>query len=283
VGLPPLKIVTAVSRGEIRELIILLFQVFGTLFADDLAGIGAANRFEAVVIRFLDRLHNIGQALHPDKKHPIWLSKYGILGLLRCRQHFVDYTRVHSLYEGGIVGEGMVKELRPLCPNAVRAGWPRNLMEAYNRQNMLHGLTMGFQKPLEMDTAPHVSRLDPNCKRYVSWQDVAHAMTSPTPISIVVIGTEHESTCYVVVHMFHQSYKKPLTFDHIESYVDEFGFVYHNLTVGTEETEWTKDDDVLTYGLLLPNIWDTEGLTQFCIVDKEWRFVNQAKQWTLFH
>jgi hypothetical protein len=34
----------------------------------------------------------------------------------------VDYTYLHSLYEGGIEGEGMVKELRPLCPNAVRKG-----------------------------------------------------------------------------------------------------------------------------------------------------------------
>jgi hypothetical protein len=42
--------------------------------------------------------------------------------MLRCRQHFVDYTYPHSLYKGGIEGEGMVKELRPLCPNAVRKG-----------------------------------------------------------------------------------------------------------------------------------------------------------------
>jgi hypothetical protein len=63
------------------------------------------------------------------------------LGLLRCRQHFIDYTLPHLLFEGGIEGEGMVKELRPLCPNAVRAGWPLCLMDAYNRQNILGSLS----------------------------------------------------------------------------------------------------------------------------------------------
>jgi hypothetical protein len=68
-----------------------------------------------------------------------------MLGLLRCHQHFLDYTYTHSLYEGGIKEEGMVKELRPLCRNAVRAGWPINLMNAYNRQNILGSLSGGFE------------------------------------------------------------------------------------------------------------------------------------------
>jgi hypothetical protein len=39
----------------------------------------------------------------------------------------------------------MVKELRPLCPNVVRAGWPLNLMKAYNRKNIVESLSSGFE------------------------------------------------------------------------------------------------------------------------------------------
>jgi hypothetical protein len=46
-------------------------------------------------------------------------------------------TLILILFEGGIEGEGMVKDLRPLCPNAVKFHWPLNLINAYNQQNSL--------------------------------------------------------------------------------------------------------------------------------------------------
>jgi hypothetical protein len=129
------------SSTDIHRLLLLLFRIFGTLFSTNLNGEKAGNRFDALALQFLNRVEQIGGDCLPNKKSPIWLSKYVMMGLLRCCQHFVDYTYPHSLYEGGIEGEGMVKELRPLCPNAVRKGWPCNLMNAYNRQNILASLT----------------------------------------------------------------------------------------------------------------------------------------------
>jgi hypothetical protein len=99
------------SSADIRHLLLLLFRIFGTLFSPDLNGEKVGNRFDALALQFLDRIEQIGRACLPNKKSPIWLSKYGMMGLLRYRQHFVDYTYPHSLYEGGIEGEGMVKEL----------------------------------------------------------------------------------------------------------------------------------------------------------------------------
>jgi hypothetical protein len=133
------------SSTDIRHLLLLLFRVFGTLFSTDLNSEKAGNRFDALALQFLDRVEQVGGACLPNKKSPIWLSKYEMMELLQCRQHFVDYTYPHSLYEGGIEGEGMVKELRPLCPNAVRKGWPCNLMNAYNRHNILASLTPWIQ------------------------------------------------------------------------------------------------------------------------------------------
>jgi hypothetical protein len=144
--LGPPKVIseTTPTAKEMRHLLVLLFRVLGALFSRYTKELEAANRFEALVIQLLDCVERIGKSCHSDQKQPIWLSKYGMLGLLRCRQHFLDYCYPHSLYEGGIEGEGMVKELRPLCPNAVRAGWPLNLMNAYNQKNISESLSSGF-------------------------------------------------------------------------------------------------------------------------------------------
>lgn len=136
---------TAPSAHDIHHLLVLLFWSFGTLFSTNLKELEAGNCFDALAVQFMDCVEQINKACHPNKKRPIWLSKYGMLGLFWCHKHFVDYTYPHSLYEGGIEGKGMVKELHPLCPNAVQRGWPFKLMNAYNRQNILASLTSRFQ------------------------------------------------------------------------------------------------------------------------------------------
>ena len=87
-NLPAICETTEVTPLEIRALIMLLYQVFGTLFTHDLCGTQAAHRFETLVVPFVDCVTRISSKLHPTKMNPIWLLKYGFLGLLRCRQHF---------------------------------------------------------------------------------------------------------------------------------------------------------------------------------------------------
>ena len=105
-GPPPVLPNTTPSVADIRQLVLWLFRLFSCLFATDLQGEIASNRFDAIVVPFLSLVEKIGKGCHPNQKKPIWLAKYGLLGLLRCRQHFLDYTYLHSLYEGGIEGEG---------------------------------------------------------------------------------------------------------------------------------------------------------------------------------
>ncbi len=187
-GPPEVQTFTAPAVADIRQLLVLLYQVFGTLFATTMAGEAAGNRFDALVVQFLSLIERVGHACHPKLKKDIWISKYGLLGLLRCHKHFTDYTLPHSLYEGGIEGEGMVKMLRPLCPNAVRAGWPLCLMDAYNRQNILSSLTSGFETS-NTASSPSSYQHDSNAKKYKSWANVGHAFDNRLPLSLVVLIT----------------------------------------------------------------------------------------------
>jgi hypothetical protein len=260
------------SSSDIRHLLLLLFRIFGTLFSTDLKGEKAGNRFGALTLQFLDRVEQIGRACLPNKKSPIWLSKYGIVGLLRCRQHFVDYTYPHSLYEGGNEGEGMVKELRPLGPNAVRKGWPSNLMNAYNRQNILASLTSGFESYLSC-SLPTDGQHRANGKRYSTRVDVDHAMKNNRPVSIVVLGSATSWQCHVLVHIFGVMYLVAISIDQLfEPVIDDVGFVYHGVTFENEKKVYAETKGVMSFALMLPH-QDKEGYLRYCRLDKDWRFV----------
>jgi hypothetical protein len=279
-GLPELVPDVTPSAKEVRYLLLLLFRVFATLFSRDLKGAEAGNRFDALVVQFLVCVQKLGHACHPNKKQPIWLSKYGMLGLLRCHQHFLDYSYPHSLYEGGIEGEGMVKELRPLCPNAVRAGWPLNLMNAYNRQNILGSLNSGFESQSSLAT-PTAAQHDANGRLYSSWADVEHALENTSPMSIVVLGTELSWKCHVLVHMFRVTYTREILIgDSSSPTIDEYGFVYHAISLAEHKSEYDRAKPVLSFALMLP-IKRQDGLIQFCLLDKDWRFVGTEKTWTI--
>jgi hypothetical protein len=61
---------TKATATDICELV-LLFLIFGTLFATDLKSVEAGNQFEALVVQFLGRVEKIGYACRPDKKQSI--------------------------------------------------------------------------------------------------------------------------------------------------------------------------------------------------------------------
>jgi hypothetical protein len=248
-----------------------------------LNGEKAGNRFDALALQFLDRVEQIGRPCLPNKKSPIWHSKYEMMGLLRCRQHFVDYTYPHSLYEGGIEGEGMVKELRPLCPNAVRKGWPCNLMNAYNRQNILASLTSGF-KSYPSCSLPTDGQHIANGKRYSTWVDVDHAIENNRSVSIVVLGSATSWQCHVLVRMFGVTYLVAISIDQlVEPVIDDVGFVYHGVTFENEKKVYDETKGVMSFALFFLPHRDKEGHLRYCLLDKDWRFVQCDGQWSILN
>jgi hypothetical protein len=84
--------------------------------------------------------------------------------------------------------------------------------------------------------------------------------------------------------MFQQSYTRKVMIQTEVPCVDEYGFVYHSIGLDGDEKEHDSNAPVLSYGLMLPNIWKEVGeevaATQYAIVDKEWRFMNAEFCWT---
>ena len=70
-GPPPVLPSNTPGAQDIRELINLQFQLFACLYATDLKGDKAGNRFDAIVVPFLDLVERIGKSCHPNNKQPI--------------------------------------------------------------------------------------------------------------------------------------------------------------------------------------------------------------------
>jgi hypothetical protein len=145
----------------------------------------------------------------------------------------------------------MVKELRPLCPNAVRAGWPVNLMNAYNQQNTLASLTSGFQSFTHVD-APTAGQHKANGKRYATWADVEDILHNRKAMSMVILGEGLSWSCYILVHMFRVTYARKIVIRETLPLIDDYGFVFHSITLDQESRVYNTDRPVGSFGCFYP-------------------------------
>ena len=125
---------------KIRQLLKLLHNVFSCMFATDLRGDQAGNRYSAHVMRYLSAYEAIDAIVMKNRTKPIWEAKYGLLGLLRAAEHYSQYGVLRCLHEGADLGEGIVKLLRAICTKGVKFGWSLNLLDRFNRDMFLDHL-----------------------------------------------------------------------------------------------------------------------------------------------
>jgi hypothetical protein len=123
---------------------------------------------------------------------------------------------------------------------------------------------------------------DANGKRYLSWVDVDHVILNRGPLSIVVLGSDEAWQCYVLVHMFRVSYSRKIIFGESKPEVDEEGFVYHEITLAEYQHVYDNAQSVMFFALMLPKT-DQYRQLRYCVIDKDWRIVDEEKEWTVIN
>jgi hypothetical protein len=64
--------------------------------------------------------------------------------------------------------------------------------------------------------------------------------------------------------------------------IDDVGFVYHGVTFENEKKVYDETKGVMSFALMLPHR-DKEGYLQYCLLDKDWRFVQCDGQWSILN
>ena len=289
----------------IRCLLFYANALFCTIMLSDSEGTLARNRAQALVGVFLSKYDSVDRTLLPDRVDPVWIAKYNLLGLLRVPEHFSRHRHFRNQYEGGPIGEGAVKHLRRLCPNAVRDGWSRNLLKKFYRNQSLDALC--DEALSEWDSWKIFSEpvLSPKLlskyeqqkfRRYRCTTEVESNMRSGYPISAVVYKSSADGSLQIAFAMF--GHKKPWKLHFFSRapgavYLDIQGYCYYPLEI-IQDSIGLAEQNSLTlpgykfdcFAILLPDLWTdnpSPSKKNYTIVNEDWEKVSVSGEWTTLH
>lgn len=100
-----------------------------SLMATDVTLDSAKNRTTAYAMIYLCLVDECYKTINRCDKYDGWSTTYTLLGILRAPSHFLDFKWVRALYEGGDMGEGVIRHIRPLSPTGIKDGWASNLIQ----------------------------------------------------------------------------------------------------------------------------------------------------------
>ena len=96
-------------------------------------------------------------------------------------------------------------------------------------------------------------------------------------MSLVVLSGADACSCHIMIHMFQKCYTRLIVIKpNTEPTVNDEGYVYHSVKLDIVEYEFEDSSKIISYGILLPNLWNEHDQMQYAIVDKEWRFIDSA-------
>jgi hypothetical protein len=147
-------------------------------------------------MHFLLLMENLDGCLNPRRKKTIWIAKFNFLGLLRVCDSFVHFRHVRNLYEGGSIGEGMVKELRPLVAKGVKDDWATNVLLSYYRQSSLELLIGSVEQTTGNSDIVEHCPLGPDVqeskfKQYTTAADVFYCNEGRYKYALLLNGWEY--------------------------------------------------------------------------------------------
>jgi hypothetical protein len=293
---------TRIEAWEMRDLVWRLFNMFRSLFCLDLAGTKAKNRSTASVMHFLFLMEDLDSRLYPKRKQPIWTTKFNMLGLLRASESFERFNHVRNLYEGGILGEGMVKQLRPLVSKKVHGKWATNLLVAYYRRSTLDTLIVAVEKcrsdhEQKVVCATREVMDVTKFKRFATMADVRAKLVGGKPISVVLFGSEVDWKAGVIVVAKNHWLFYQIFFHQENAYQDRYGFTYLKVTAENQQPQClvgevmeksvsvgTQDFPFWDYGLLLPEFVGDGNLNHtYAMVRSTWQYLGKERNWCEFN
>ena len=286
-----------ISTDEIRDLVWCMYNMFRAIFCTNIDEVQAKHRATASVMRFLSRIEALDKKLNRKHVKPIWIAKFNFLGLLRVCESFVEFKHVRNLYEGGVIGEGIVKELRPLVAKGVHGRWATNLLLAHYRNCTLDHLISaledeeGIQKQCPLGDNIESSKF----KRYTTAAEVIHQMNKGRPIPVMVYGSETNWRAGIIIVTHNQWYFREIVFHDDGDYVkDPYGLTYHRVFLVHQEAEICLGsvngvfqdhlgDKQLTfwdYALLFPDIIEDTTEFRYGFVRSGWQYLDSEYSWS---
>ena len=217
------------------------------------------------------------------------------MGLLRVCESFVHFKHVRNLYEGGVIGEGVVKVLRPLVAKGVHNQWATNLLLAYYRHRTLDML---IEEAEEKDNDPKSCPLGEDVesskfRRYSTSAEVNHQIVNGRPLPVVLYGSTANWRAGTIIVTQNHWYFKEARFTNDGNVVDDpYGLAYHGLHLENNEvclgkigSEFSRTLGHLNlpfwdYGILFPDLLNNTRPYRYGILRSNWQYLDSNFLWS---
>jgi hypothetical protein len=196
---------------------------------------------------FLSLIEDLDIRINPKRSKPIWIAKFNFLSLLRVCESFMRFNHLRNMNEGTELGEGVVKDLRPLTAKGVGAQWATNLLLAYYRCSTLSMLLEAVQHTNSCIKRGDIfSRIreyldESKIKCLSTMPDAMHLLQTGQLLPLVLYGSENKWKAGVVIVAQNHWFFGEIVFEKGSSTSDVFGLPYYQAHLG-EETECLAGD-----------------------------------------
>ena len=114
---------------------LVLNSFLSVLFAMDITGKTAMNRLSSLARFYLCLTSRMDKYLM--KKSPSWMTTFSLLGMLQIVDTYQLAPYPVCFYEGDGMGEGIIKDIRPILLTGLRKGWTTAGQGTYYRMKTL--------------------------------------------------------------------------------------------------------------------------------------------------
>ena len=220
------------SGSDMRQMILVMNAFLSSLFAMDMSGSQSRNRLYSLARLYLCFSSRLDKYLM--QKNPSWTTTFSLLGMLRVADTFELAPYPICFYEGDGMGEGIIKEIRPILLTGLRKGWTVAGQETFYRMKTLlymqdlllnkHSLSLVLlqKKPVRSKT-----------KIYKFSADVQDALANQKPFAFSLFKEvfTNERVMGIII-CFHKKYYIRVIHVHDQpSFHDPNGFAYFTTTM----------------------------------------------------
>ena len=106
---------------------------------------------------YLNAIHDLDIGMRDERetnRKPIWLTSYNFLSLLNLPNQISNLGPLRNRWEGGVSGEGFLREVKPTLGSSNRINWTKNLLTTLVRQRSILALRQNIGRP-EPDMEEH--------------------------------------------------------------------------------------------------------------------------------
>lgn len=253
----------------------------------------AEHRTIAYALIYLCVLDECYKLVHNCEESTEHTTTYTLLGILRAPTHFDKFVWVRSLYEGGDMGEGIIKTLRPLSPHGIRDGWAMNLIEHYYRRDVMNHLLCTCTNNNKLFTTNVENVINTKSfTRYGTKAVIADKIATSCALSVLFFR-DAQTNCTIIGCMVAQLkiwYYCIINISmHVDCLVDVNGYTYFPISLSDMEYEIHDRDNKTVVGreinlwmtgIALPCYWRSDE-QMYCFVTEDGHALNSSHSWTL--